>query len=104
MTRYDFTAKKQTGVDVITFGTPEKKVDIDVTFIPALTSYRLKELLVKDESGRYTPESYAKIIALFTDEVDAAWIVENTTYSTLDQIVAIIVNKAFARTEPEEKN
>lgn len=104
MTHYDFTAKNQTGVDVITFGTPEKSVSIDVTFVPAVTSYSLKELLVKDENGRYTPDAYAKIIALFTNEVDAQWIVENTTYSTLDQIVAIIVNKAFARTDPEEKN
>ncbi|HJJ36546.1 MAG TPA: hypothetical protein O0X27_05170 [Methanocorpusculum sp.] len=102
MPAFDFTVKEKTGVDLITFGTSEKKVTIDVTFIPAAIGYRMKDLLVKDEKNtQYTPDKLADLIALFTDEVDAAWIVENTDYGTLDQIVAIIINKAFGR-RPEK--
>lgn len=102
MAAFDFTVKEKTGVDLITFGTSEKTVTIDVTFIPAATGYRMKGLLTKDgETNQYAPDKLAELIALFTDDVDAKWIVENTDYGTLDQIVAIIVGKAFGR-RPEK--
>lgn len=96
MSHFDFCSKEQEEHDTITFGTPEKKVTIDITFIPSLLGYKIKTMLVKDkESGVYSPETFASIIAMFTDEVDAAWIIENCDYSTLDQIVGMMITKAL---------
>jgi len=102
MTSYDFTAKERSGVDLITFGTADKTVTIDVTFIPSLLGFSIKEIMPTDPTEKITPETFAKIIALFTNEVDAQWIVDNADYGTLNQIALIIINKAFSRTP--EKN
>ncbi|HJJ36724.1 MAG TPA: hypothetical protein O0X27_06080 [Methanocorpusculum sp.] len=100
MTVHDFLCSAEKDRDLITFGTPEKKVTIDATFVPASTAYRMMKLLVKDpETNRYSDTVYADIIALFTTEVDAAWIVENTSYLTLDSIVALLIGRAFAKGE-----
>jgi len=107
MSAFDFTLKEKTGVDTITFGNSEKTVTIDVTFVPAGIGFALKTLLNKKENRTepYTPEELGEMIALFTaDDVDAKWIVENTDYGTLDQIVAIIINKVFGRRYSETKN
>ncbi|HJJ36902.1 MAG TPA: hypothetical protein O0X27_07005 [Methanocorpusculum sp.] len=103
MTEHDFTEPAAADRDLITFGTPDRRITIDATFIPASTAYRMMKLLIRDpDTNRYSDEVYAKTIALFTDEVDAAWIVENTSYLTLDSIVAILISKAFEKSP--EKN
>ena len=103
MTVTDFTVSEPEDRDLITFGTPDRKITLDVTFIPASVAYRMMKLLVKDpDTGRYSDKVYADIIALFTGDADAAWIAEHTSYLTLDAIAAVLISKAFAR--PPEKN
>lgn len=103
MPHFDFCPKDKTEKDTITFGTSKKKITIDVSFIPSLLGYKIKTMLVKDkDTDSYSPETFASIIALFTEEVDAAWIVENCDYSTLDQIVGMLYSKALIKVP--EKN
>lgn len=103
MTVTDFTVHEREGIDLITFGTAEKQVTIDITFIPATLGYRIQQILVKDQdTGKYTPDTFARTIALFTSDVDAAWIVANTDFGTLDKIVSLIIAKAFSVPSPEK--
>lgn len=98
MPHFDFCSKDSEERETITFGTSSKKITIDATFIPSLLGYRIKTMLVKDkETNTYSPETLASIIAMFTDEVDAAWIVENCDYPTLDQVVGVLYTKALIK-------
>ena len=103
MTEHVLTESAIEEQELITFGTPDKKITIDVTFIPASTAYRMMKFLVRDpQTNRFSDEAFAKTLTIFTNEVDAAWIVENLSYRTLDDIVTILIRKAFG--EKSEKN
>lgn len=98
MTHHDFTVKPWTDPETITFGRSEKTVTIDITFIPASRAYHMMKLLSKDpETGKYPATVYAQILALFTQDVDAEWIAENVGYPELDEIVSLLIKKAFER-------
>lgn len=99
MTCFDFSIPDTPEKDVIVFGNNQKKVEIDVSFIPSVKGFVIRSILLekKDAKTPHTPEAFAKIIALFTNEVDVEWIVENIDYGTLDKIVAIILERAFGR-------
>lgn len=97
MSNIDLCRKSAQERDTITFGTPEKQVTIDITFIPSIIGYKVKTLLIRDkETGEYTPETLASIVSLFTDEVDTVWIMNNCDYYTLNQIVLALLNKVFS--------